>query len=82
MDRGTSFLALHLYRTVYPVKGLSEFLQVGWSLIHGVVLATLAGAVDFRFLIFTAVMRISENNFCSCADGRGASVGFRLGWFE
>jgi len=38
MDRGTSFLALYLYRTVYPVKGLSEFLQVGWSLIYGVFL--------------------------------------------
>jgi len=44
------FLALHLYRTVYPVKGLSEFLQVAWSLIYGVVLASLVRAVDSRFL--------------------------------
>ncbi len=44
------FLALHLYRTVYPVKGLSEFLQVAWSLIYGVVLASLVRAVDVRFL--------------------------------
>jgi hypothetical protein len=32
------FLALHIYRSVYPVKGLSEFLQVAWSIIYGVVL--------------------------------------------
>ncbi len=44
------FLALHVYRTVYPVKGLSEFLQVAWSLIYGVVLASVVRAVDFRLL--------------------------------
>ena len=44
------FVALHLYRTVYPVKGLSEFLQAAWSLIYGVVLASLVRAIDSRFL--------------------------------
>ena len=36
------FIALQLYRAKYPVKGLSEFLQVSWCLIYGVA---LAGAV-------------------------------------
>jgi hypothetical protein len=26
------FVALPFYRTVYPVKGLSEFLQVAWRM--------------------------------------------------
>ena len=40
------FVALHLYRAKYPVKGLSEFLQVAWSLIYGVVLASLVRNLD------------------------------------
>ena len=40
------FVALHLYRAKYPVKGLSEFLQVAWSLIYGVVLASLVRSLD------------------------------------
>lgn len=44
------FVALHFYRTVYPVKHLSEFLQAAWSLIYGVVLASFVKAVDGRWL--------------------------------
>ncbi len=44
------FLALHIYRSVYPVKGLSEFLQVAWSLIYGVVLASFVRGLDARYL--------------------------------
>jgi hypothetical protein len=44
------FVALHLYRTVYPVKSLSEFLQAAWSLIYGVVLASFVRAVDAKYL--------------------------------
>lgn len=44
------FVALHLYRTVYPVKRLSEFLQAAWSLIYGVVLAGLVRGVDEEYL--------------------------------
>jgi hypothetical protein len=40
------FVALHVYRTVYPVKRLSEFLQAAWSLIYGVVLAGLVRGLD------------------------------------
>jgi hypothetical protein len=43
-------LALHIYRTVYPVKGLSEFLQTAWSLIYGVVLASFVRGLDARYL--------------------------------
>ncbi|MGH9642819.1 MAG: hypothetical protein ACRD3Q_10355, partial [Terriglobales bacterium] len=44
------FLALHIYRSTYPVKGLSEFLQVAWSLIYGVALAGLVRGVDEAYL--------------------------------
>jgi hypothetical protein len=44
------FVALHLYRTVYPVKRLSEFLQAAWSLIYGVVLAGCVRGVDEEYL--------------------------------
>lgn len=44
------FLALQLYRSIYPVKRLSEFLQVAWSLIYGVVLASVVRGFDHRFL--------------------------------
>lgn len=44
------FLALHIYRSAYPVKGLSEFLQTAWSLIYGVVLASFVRGMDARYL--------------------------------
>lgn len=44
------FVALHLYRTVYPVKRLSEFLQAAWSLIYGVVLASIVRGIDAKYL--------------------------------
>jgi hypothetical protein len=44
------FVALHVYRTVYPVKRLSEFLQAAWSLIYGVVLAGVVRGVDEDYL--------------------------------
>ena len=44
------FLALHIYRSVYPVKGLSEFLQAAWSIIYGVVLASIVRGLDARYL--------------------------------
>ena len=44
------FLALHIYRSIYPVKGLSEFLQVAWSIIYGVVLASLVRGLDRKYL--------------------------------
>jgi hypothetical protein len=44
------FVALQLFRAKYPAKQLSEFLQVAWSLIYGVLLATFVRGVDGRFL--------------------------------
>jgi hypothetical protein len=44
------FIALQLFRAKYPAKKVSEFLQVAWSLIYGVILATLVRGVDGRFL--------------------------------
>lgn len=44
------FIALQLFRAKYPAKKLSEFLQVAWSLIYGVILATLVRGVDGRCL--------------------------------
>ena len=44
------FLAFQLFRAKYPAKQLSDFLQVAWSLIYGVVLAALVHGVDDRFL--------------------------------
>jgi Family of unknown function (DUF6338) len=44
------FIALQLFRAKYPAKKLSEFLQVAWSLIYGVILATLIRGLDGRFL--------------------------------
>ena len=44
------FLALHIYRGVYPVRGLSEFLQAAWSLIYGVVLSSFVRGLDARYL--------------------------------
>lgn len=44
------FLALQIYRSVYPVKGLSEFLQTAWSVIYGVVLASFVRGLDARYL--------------------------------
>lgn len=44
------FIALQLYRATYPVKGLSEFLQVSWCLIYGIVLAGTVRWVDHQFL--------------------------------
>jgi Family of unknown function (DUF6338) len=44
------FLALQLFRSKYPARQLSDFLQVAWSLIYGVILATLVRAADVRFL--------------------------------
>ena len=44
------FVALELFRAKYPAKTLSEFLQVAWSLIYGVILATLVRSADSRFL--------------------------------
>jgi hypothetical protein len=44
------FIALQLYRAKYPVKKLSEFLQVSWCVIYGIVLASTVRWVDRRFL--------------------------------
>jgi hypothetical protein len=44
------FIALQLYRAQYPVKRLSEFLQVSWCVIYGIVLAGTVRWVDHRFL--------------------------------
>lgn len=44
------FVALQLYRAKYPAKQLSEFLQVAWSLIYGVILAAFVHWVDDRLL--------------------------------
>ena len=44
------FIALQLFRAAYPAKKLSEFVQVAWSLIYGVILATLVRGADSRFL--------------------------------
>jgi len=44
------FVALQLYRAKYPVKGLSEFLQVSWCLIFGVGLVGVVRWFDRRFL--------------------------------
>jgi hypothetical protein len=44
------FIALQLYRAKYPVKGISEFLQVSWCLIYGIALAGMVRWVDHRFL--------------------------------
>jgi hypothetical protein len=44
------FLALHIYRRIYPAKGLTEFLRVAWSLIYGVFLASVVRGIDARYL--------------------------------
>lgn len=44
------FIALQLFRARYPAKKLSEFLQVAWSLIYGVILAALVRSADAHFL--------------------------------
>jgi hypothetical protein len=44
------FVALQLYRNLYPIKGLTEFLRVAWSLIYGVCLASLVRGLDARYL--------------------------------
>jgi hypothetical protein len=44
------FIALQLYRAKYPVKKLSEFLQVSWCVIYGIVLSGTVRWVDHRFL--------------------------------
>ena len=44
------FIGLQLYRAKYPVKGLSEFLQVSWCLIYGIALAGTVRWIDHRFL--------------------------------
>ncbi|SRR6266700_1188899 len=44
------FIALQLYRAKYPVKGLSEFLQVSWSLIYGIALAAVVRWLDRSLL--------------------------------
>src|ERR1019366_6732257 len=44
------FIALQLFRAKYPAKKVSEFLQVAWSLIYGVILATAVRGIDGRFL--------------------------------
>jgi hypothetical protein len=44
------FIALQLYRAKYPVKGLSEFLQVSWCLIYGIALAGIVRWIDHRYL--------------------------------
>lgn len=44
------FIALQLYRAKYPVKQLSEFLQVSWCVIYGIVLASTVRWFDHRFL--------------------------------
>lgn len=43
------FVALQLYRNLYPIKGLTEFLRVAWSLIYGVCLASLVRGLDARY---------------------------------
>ncbi len=43
------FVALQLFRAKYPAKKLSEFLQVAWSLIYGVIVATLVRGADTRY---------------------------------
>jgi hypothetical protein len=44
------FIALQVFRASYPAKRLSEFLQVTWSLIYGVVLAALVRSADTNLL--------------------------------
>ena len=44
------FVSLQLYRNLYPIKGLTEFLRVAWSLIYGVCLASMVRGLDARYL--------------------------------
>lgn len=44
------FIGLQIYRAKYPVRGLSEFLQVSWCLIYGIALAGTVRWIDGRFL--------------------------------
>src|SRR5260370_1207524 len=44
------FIAHQFFRAKYSAKKLSEFVQVAWSLIYGVILATLVRSADGRFL--------------------------------
>jgi hypothetical protein len=48
------FLALHLYRAKYPVRQLSEFQEVAWSLIYGVVLVTVLKWADINWLHYSS----------------------------
>ncbi|HEX8816593.1 MAG TPA: DUF6338 family protein [Terriglobales bacterium] len=55
------FIALQLYRAKYPVKGLSEFLQVSWCLIYGIALAGVVRWTDGRF--FHGSLHSAESGF-------------------
>ena len=54
------FIALQLFRAAYPAKKLSEFVQVAWSLIYGVILATLVVRIAGSSTAgFTATRQVS-----------------------
>jgi hypothetical protein len=44
------FIALELYRSVYPVKERSDFIQTIWSVIFGVVIFSFVRWLDKNFL--------------------------------
>ncbi len=46
----SEFIALEIYREHYPVRHLSEFTQITWSVIWGVVIYAIVVSVDTEFL--------------------------------
>jgi hypothetical protein len=79
------FMALHIYRGVYPVKGLSEFLQVAWSVIYGVALAALVRALDASYLnntLHSSDEGFPQIGFILALAGSGVLWGFLLAGFN
>ncbi len=44
------FIALEIYREHFPVRHISEFTQIAWSVIWGVVIYTVVVWIDTEFL--------------------------------
>jgi len=79
------FLALHIYRGVYPVKGLSEFLQAAWSVIYGVALAALVRGLDAVYLrnaLHSADEGFPRLRFILTLAAAGVFWGFLLAGFN
>lgn len=73
------FLSVEIYRTIYPAKQKSEFAQIGWSILFGVLIVVTVKWVDksiFNNQLYSNTQEFPGIRFTAALLSCGVFVGF------